>query len=284
MLSAFKQLDELLRGRITSPGRLAEGRVELSLRRFVPLAVGLGASYGFFMGWYALSIYWGGTRPEPQRCWQLVASMVKLPALFLLTLMVTFPSLYVFNAMVGCRLSFTATLRLLVGAIAINVAVAASLGPILGFFTVSTTSYPFMVLLNVAFLAVAGCVALAFLLNTLQRLAYPAVPPPAPAAPPAPESSADEGRSSLADFSTAPPRELGPLDPQLSPMPDYAIGQAKTIFRIWLLIYCLVGAQMGWVLRPFIGNPNMPFTWFRPRSGNFFQAVIHQIQALLGLG
>lgn len=65
MLSAFKQLDELLRGRITSPGRLAEGRVELSLRRFVPLAVGLGASYGFFMGWYALSIYWGGTRPEP---------------------------------------------------------------------------------------------------------------------------------------------------------------------------------------------------------------------------
>jgi hypothetical protein len=279
MLAAFKQLDELLRGRVTTPERLAEGQVELPLRRFTPLVLILGATYGFFMGWYALSIYWGGSKPDPQRCWQLVATMIKLPALFVLTLVITFPSLYVFNTLVGCRLSFTATLRLLVGAVAVNVAVAASLGPILGFFTLSTTSYPFMIVLNVVLLTIAGFVALAFLLHTLRRLAWPLKPPSAPLMPPG-----EGGASSPQDSYTTPPRSLGPLDTLPTLMPDHAIGQARTIFRIWVLIYSLVGAQMGWVLRPFIGNPNIPFEWFRPRSGNFFQAVLHNVLELLGGG
>lgn len=42
---------------------------------------------------------------------------------------------------------------------------------------------------------------------------------------------------------------------------------------MWVVIYALVGAQMGWLLRPFIGSPDMPFTWFRERSGNVFQAL-----------
>lgn len=280
MLSAFKQLDELLRGRITAPERLAQGDIQIPLRRFALLAVCLGASYGFFMGWYALSVYWGKPAPDPQRWWQLVASMVKFPALFLLTLVVTFPSLYVFNAMVGCRLSFTATLRLLIGAVAVNVTVAASLGPILGFFTLSTTSYSFMIVLNVALLTVAGFVALAFLLQTLRRLAYPAWPPPVP---PEPQPPGGQGESPTAHVPGEPGRPLGPLDRPPTPLPDHAIGQAKTIFQIWLILYSLVGAQMGWVLRPFIGNPDMPFTWFRPREGNFFQAVLHSVQHLLAM-
>jgi hypothetical protein len=32
---------------------------------------------------------------------------------------------------------------------------------------------------------------------------------------------------------------------------------------------------MGWVLRPFIGSPDLPFAWFRPRESNFFEAVLH---------
>jgi hypothetical protein len=38
---------------------------------------------------------------------------------------------------------------------------------------------------------------------------------------------------------------------------------------------------MGWVLRPFIGNPNVPFTWFRDRHSNFFEAVLHTLGSLL---
>src|SRR5881394_618379 len=159
----LKQLDTLLRGERTTLDALRGGIVDVPMRVFVPVAVGLGCIYGFFMGWFAMTARAG--------TWmQLIASTVKLPALFLLTLLVTFPSLYVFNALVGCRLGFRAALRLLVAAVVVNLAVGASLGPILAFFTLSTTSYAFIVLLNVVLLALAGCVSLGFLLRTLQRI------------------------------------------------------------------------------------------------------------------
>lgn len=270
MLAWLRQLDDLLRGRKTAPALLAEGRVDLPPGPFVTLALILGAIYGCFMGWYAISI--GGIG----RYMQLIASTVKLPALFLLTLVVTFPSLYVFNALVGCRLSFTATLRLLVGAVVVNVTVAASFGPILGFFTLSTESYPFMILLNVTLLSVAGLVGLAFLLHTLRRLATPRPSVP-PVALPADTAPADQGSGEGWRL-----RQPGPLDRLPGGYPDEALGQARLIFQIWVIIYGLVGAQMGWLLRPFIGSPDLPFEWFRQRQGNFFQAVYQQAQNLFG--
>jgi hypothetical protein len=38
------------------------------------------------------------------------------------------------------------------------------------------------------------------------------------------------------------------------------------LLRLWLVIYAFVGIQMGWVLRPFIGHPGLPVTFFRPDS------------------
>ena len=90
--------------------------------------------------------------------------------LFFLTLIVTFPSLYVFNALVGSRLSFRTVLRLLIAALGVMLAVLASFGTIVVFFSLCTTSYPFMVLLNVAMFAVAGILGMGFLLQTLHRL------------------------------------------------------------------------------------------------------------------
>lgn len=240
MLRTLKRLDQLLRGELTRPDQLAGDGLSLPLRLFIPLALGLGATYGFFMGWYALALNWG--QPTNKGWMQLLAGMVKLPALFLLTLVVTFPSLYVFNALVGTRLGFLAVLRLLVAAIVVNLAVAASLGTILAFFTLSTTSYHFMVLLNVALLGIAGIVGLGFLLRTLRRISSTLQPTPGP--------GADE-----------------------SP--------ANTIFYIWIIIYSLVGMQMGWLLRPFIGHPAAPFEWFRHREGNFFQSILDHLQRLV---
>lgn len=258
MRAAFRQLDELLRGVKTDPGRLIAGETNLRLRIFVPLAVALGAAYGFFMGWFAVL---GHTPPNYQ---QLLASTLKIPALFLLTLLITFPSLYVFNALLGCRLRFHATLQLLLGAIVVNLAVAASFGAILGFFTLSTTSYSFMVLLNVALLGIAGAVGLGFLLRVLRRVAFWQA-----------EEDAAAARIPAIDTNTG---ELRPLTTARASDP---LGPANYIFRVWILIYALVGAQMGWILRPFIGAPHVPFTWFRPRSGNFFQAVIGAVESLL---
>ena len=52
----------------------------------------------------------------------------------LLTLLITFPSLYVFNALVGSRLLIGAMLKLLIAAMAVMLMVLASFGPIVGFF------------------------------------------------------------------------------------------------------------------------------------------------------
>lgn len=69
------------------------------------LAVTYSACMGSFALWRATGPVWG----------QLAAATVKTPALFLLTLAATFPSLYVFNALVGSRLNCVAVFRLLFG-------------------------------------------------------------------------------------------------------------------------------------------------------------------------
>ena len=37
----------------------------------------------------------------------------------------------------------------------------------------------------------------------------------------------------------------------------------RIMLRLWLILYAFVGIQMGWVLRPFIGNPLLPTGFFR---------------------
>ena len=56
----------------------------------------------------------------------------------------------------------------------------------------------------------------------------------------------------------------------------------KVVFRCWVIVFGLVGAQMGWVLRPFIGDPNREFQWFRERESNFFESVYHAFLNLMG--
>lgn len=255
MRALLAHLDELLRGQRTQPQDLAAGKLNLPLAQFFWLAIVLGAGYGFFMGWFGVS----NRSPADYRF--LLASMVKLPALFLLTLLITLPSLYVFNALIGCRLSFLATLKLLIAAIVVNLAVAASFGTILGFFTLSTTSYHFMIVLNVLLLAIAGMVGLGFLLRVLRRLALWQV--------------------EMVELPVLPTiaSEKVAAAYQATTQSDL-LGPANAIFRVWVVIFALVGAQMGWLLRPFIGSPQMEFAWFRPRSGNFFQAFAGALEAL----
>ena len=159
-------------------------------------------------------------------------------------------------------------------------ALLASFGTIVVFFAVSTDSYAFMVLLNVVLFAVAGFLGLGFLLQTLHRL-YNAQIIRRCRRP----SAACESAPSPGDVPPAP----GPYDASEYPEPgalDRLEGQissrnVRTVFRIWVLVFGLVGAQMGWVLRPFIGDPSKPFTFFRERESNFFQDVLRKTGELL---
>lgn len=58
----------------------------------------------------------------------------------------------------------------------------------------------------------------------------------------------------------------------------------QTMMRVWLGAYAFVGIQMGWVLRPFVGNPDEPTTFFRAEAwGNAYEVVAQHITRALGL-
>ncbi|MFY8201909.1 MAG: hypothetical protein ACOVLE_14630, partial [Pirellula staleyi] len=78
----------------------------------------------------------------------------------------------------------------------------------------------------------------------------------------------------------APPNRDDNSQEKIAPemVPPIGLGRpaqstSYTIFRVWVFVFAVVGAQMSWVLRPFIGSPDLEFSWFRERSGNFFQTV-----------
>ncbi|MEX2316792.1 MAG: hypothetical protein WD669_06550 [Pirellulales bacterium] len=277
MLKWLSHLDRLLRGETTRPQSLRDGQIAVDASGMAVMIVLLGAIYGLCMGSFSALRDFEDPLRADTRYLQLLATMVKVPALFYLTLFVTFPSLYVFNALVGSRLSLVNVLRLLVASVAVNLAVLASLGPIVLFFSVSTKSYSFILLLNVVACSVAGFLGLVFLLQTLHRMTAPVweLPPPP-----------REGDVKLDPIPSQPASE----DWSALDMPSgQTLGRhTRLVFGCWVVVFALVGAQMGWVLRPFVGNPALPFQWFRdfPDRGrsNFFEAVLKALQELFSRG
>lgn len=244
-------LDRVLRGEATQLSALRNKTIEVQAQGLTCIGLILAVLYGICMGSFAIF------RPDNPIFMQMAASAVKVPLLFFLTLLVTVPSLYVSNALIGSRLRFLALFRLLTASVAVNIAVLASLGPVVAFFSVTTTSYSFMVLLNVLVFAVAGGIGVAFLLQTLHRLSLVLQTAMVPDG-----VEADSQDNECCGILHRPD--------------DRRINRnVKHIVHCWVVMFALVGAQMAWVLRPFIGSPSSPFEWFRARGSNFFEAVLH---------
>jgi hypothetical protein len=277
MYRAFKALDRVLRGEATQLPALREGNIPIPAGSLTGVLIVLGMIAGACTGLFAVITRYSDDPEHVIQGWkQLLASTAKVPLLFCLTLLVTFPSLYVFNALVGSRLRMAAMLRLMIAALCVMMAVLASLGPIVAFFAVSTTSYPFMKLLTVVAYAVAGGLGLSFLLQTLHRLTLARVAESAPttAEPPPPPLEGSESTD-------APERPYTPAPGALERVRAWQLDpRVRTIFQIWVVVFGLVGAQMSWVLRPFIGDPDKDFSFFRPRDSHFFQAVFQAIHKL----
>lgn len=302
---SLAELDQLLRGAATRPSLLNSDKLGVSARGLAVVSVLLAMFYGACMGSYSLLKEVPADLHDPYGPYlQVVASTIKTPALFLLTLLITLPSLYVFNALVGSRLTLLGMTRLLVAALAVNIAVLASLGTIVVFFSLTTGSYAFIRLLNVAVFTVAGVLGLMFLLQTLHRLTQASEQRELAELLAAKRNEQDAKQASgeaageasdLDDaervlYETDPPSDddATPEEPISSAL-DMPSGQVlgrhtRLVFRCWIVLFSLVGAQMGWVLRPFIGSPDLPFTFFRERQSNFFAAVMHSLIELLSGG
>ncbi|MAT15472.1 MAG: hypothetical protein CMJ46_09410 [Planctomyces sp.] len=266
---ALRELDQILRGEKTRPQALRTASLDISLGRIVVMILVLGMLYGLCMSVFAM------TQNYPGHHLQTLASMIKVPALFLLTLLITFPSLYVFNALVGSRFGVVELLRLIIAALGVSLAMLGSLGLIVAFFSVSTTSYAFMILLNVFIFTVSGFLGLKFLLQTLHRMSILAADEKGE--PESVEASHPPNDDFEIEVVEEPEKNSGPLAKLYGPILG---GEVKTVFRCWIVVFGLVGAQMSWVLRPFIGDPNTEFAWFRPRSSNFFEAVVNTFLSL----
>jgi len=147
----LKLLEELLRRRETFFEEVFNGQqVRARIRWFLVAIVLLSGFYGGTMG--AM-----GFAAEFQRgLLQLLTSAVKVPALFLLSVGICLPVLYVVLVLMGARLSFAQTLALILLALALNSVLLASCAPIVLFFMVTGSDYHFIKLLHVAVFGFSG--------------------------------------------------------------------------------------------------------------------------------
>jgi hypothetical protein len=58
---------------------------------------------------------------------------------------------------------------------------------------------------------------------------------------------------------------------------------ARRVLAAWLAGNFLLGTQLSWILRPFIGSPLLPVQLLRPHpfDGNFFEAIFETLRRLL---
>ena len=166
---------------------------------------------------------------------QMLVSTTKLPALYLLTLLICLPTLYFFDILFGSKADFKQYTLLSLTTVAVISVLLFSFAPITLFFLISIRDYHFFLLLNVAIFSLTGFIGV--------RLFY-------------------KGIKTVMEFNEERPK----IRTQL--------------LLFWLVLYGLVGSQLGWTLRPFFGAPGEPFQLFRNVEGNFYSQVIRSIFAL----
>jgi hypothetical protein len=234
---------------------------------------------------------------------QALVSTVKLPLLFLATLAICLPTLYLFNLVFGARLSVLQTCALIMVAITVTAVLTFAFAPISLFFLITAQSYAFFKLLNVAILALTALIGLRFLISGMRalnahvlvesRLSNEVVMP-APlqerelvsATVGGAADSVTQPRTN-GDVPTAPqrhnPHSKGAAAKPRAPQP--AAGErpaSMLLLYIWILLFGFVGTQLAWTLRPFFGSPGQPFELFRDIEGTFYSDILRTVSSLLG--
>jgi len=166
------------------------------------LLLACGLAYGAVMGSF------GG------RGMQAIYSAAKVPLLLLATVVLSLPSFFVLNTLLGLRDDFARALRAVMASQAGLTVILVGFAPLTAFWYASTTDYHAAILFNGAMFGAASAGA-----QVLLRRAY---------------------------------RPLVARHPR-----------HRWLLRAWLVLYAFVGIQMGWVLRPFIGDPANPVQFFR---------------------
>ena len=200
---------------------------------------------------------------------QVFASAIKLPALYLTTLIICLPTLYFFNAFFGSKQSISQSLALLLTAISITAVLLFSFAPVTLFFLITIRNYQFFILLNVVIFALTGFIGISYLYQIMRpESEQPEFVSVAPA-----ENKAESDFVVVDADQKSKKRVIKNVDP--------AVKTRTNILRFWLGLYAFVGCQLAWTLRPFFGAPGQAFELFRPREGNFYLSVIQSLLEIL---
>lgn len=258
----------------------------------------------------ALAVY-GAVLGSFHSALMALTSAVKLPLLFLVTLAICLPTLYLFNLVFGARLSIRQSLALVMVALTVTAMLALAFAPISLFFLITAPNYAFFKLLNVTILALSALVGLRFLTGGMKVLnehgLLSAAPSPAPVSPaPAPMVPATVPAGvpapvppDIADAEAAPvavalaphqqPNQHAHLQPQPFPQPfphprplrtSEPTPPSMALLYIWILLFGFVGTQLAWTLRPFFGSPGRPFSLYREIDGNFYAEIFRTLSHL----
>jgi hypothetical protein len=62
-----------------------------------------------------------------------------------------------------------------------------------------------------------------------------------------------------------------------------APGVARRVLAAWLCGNLFLGCQLSWIMRPFIGSPNLPVEFFRVDAftGNFYESVFRSLMTVV---
>src|SRR3989475_11288118 len=144
-------LAQILSDRERFYGEVAEGEgLSEKLGHALSILVGLSALYGAAAGAYA----------GPA---QAISAAIKLPFLFLGTLLICFPGFFVIQVLVGSRLRLSQVLALVLGALSLSAILLAAAVPIALFFLFTGANYYFLTLLHVLIVLGAGLLGMATL-------------------------------------------------------------------------------------------------------------------------
>ncbi|MBI1290098.1 hypothetical protein GC173_02475 [bacterium] len=163
----FARLDFFLQNPHEITCRLRDGKdLPTLIRMFFTLSIVNCAIYGGVMG--GNNLLQGADMILWQKLALIITTGIKVPILFLLTLLIVLPPIYVSNSFSGARLSFMQVLATLLGSIALASTILASLATVALFFSLTTMSYDFIKLLHVGFFAYAGLSGILFLVRQLE--------------------------------------------------------------------------------------------------------------------
>jgi len=96
---------------------------------------------------------------------QALSSAVKLPALYLITLLICLPTLFFANVIFGSKRTFAQHFALVLTAVSVTSVLLFSFAPITLFFLITTNNYQFLILLNVIIFSLTGFIGISSLYN-----------------------------------------------------------------------------------------------------------------------